>query len=112
MTEIRNFACLGPCPVSTLRLRLPCAPKAPVIARRAVRAMFPESAEFEVAVLIVSELVAHAVDHGVPSIVLRVTRHCDRVRISVGDGRPAANGRAARVALEITRESGPRHGCR
>ncbi|MGW7824373.1 hypothetical protein ACWGLF_41200 [Streptomyces puniciscabiei] len=47
--------------------------------------MLPESADSEVAALVVSEMVSHALKDAVSTILLQVSRQCGRVRISVQD---------------------------
>jgi anti-sigma regulatory factor (Ser/Thr protein kinase) len=79
-------------------LQLPADPAAAKIARNAMK-QYGVNPEADV---VVTELVANAVMHGLPPITLRILRTDERVRIEVQDARPdVGTGRDDSIGLRL-----------
>jgi anti-sigma regulatory factor (Ser/Thr protein kinase) len=91
-------------------LRLPAGPAAAKLARDALR-HYGVNIEAEV---VVTELVANAVAHGAPPLMLRIVRTGDRVRVEVRDqrpdvGAPAHDSRGLRLVEAFSTHWGVTH---
>ncbi|GAA1939045.1 ATP-binding protein [Kitasatospora viridis] len=104
---------------------LPHSPRSARTARRlahaALRRWGTDADTVDQALLVVSELVTNAVEHALPPVTLRLSRHPHALHIEVADGGPAArdgawtagcmpeeHGRGLAIVTAIARE----HGCR